>query len=418
MRDGTAHRRIERFHELEWVLNEVIGRVFPLTGNELLRPLDAIGRTVTEDVFAPVDRPPYDASHMDGYAVRSSELRGASRERPVVLKVDGFTGPNERGPPLGPGCARRILTGGYMPEGADAVVPQEEVTVEGGSVSVRRPLRPFEYVDRVGSDLRRGSVVVRAGEVLTPVKGALLETLGVRSVRVMRLPEVGVLSFGSELTDDPVEADAGKVLNTHAPMVVSMLKKLPCRPRYLGLIPDDLDAARAALKTALEKSDMVLTIGGSSVSELDVVPMVLSEVSDFFAQGLKMQPGRVGGAAVVNGRPVIVLPALVHSTVNVLNELGVPVLAHLASAKLDQFFALTVATLSEPVVFHKWIDFVKVVWVSVSRSDGRLTCRPHLSESSVFSSIAFSDGYLTVRPHLERLEAGAEVVVKRPLWML
>ncbi|MEN3047449.1 MAG: molybdopterin molybdotransferase MoeA [Candidatus Caldarchaeales archaeon] len=413
----AAHRRIERFHELDWVLNQVRSRVRPIAETESIRPLAAVRRVLAEDVAAPSDRPPHDMSHMDGYAVRSSDLIGASAERPAVLRVDGFTGPNERGPPLGPGCARRILTGGYLPEGADAVVPQEEVEVEEGRVLVHRPARPFEHVDRRASDVTSGTIVARAGEVLTPVKAALLESLGLRSVRAVRLPEVGVLSFGSELTDDPGEAAEGKVLNTHAPMVVSVLGRLPCRPRYLGLVPDDPVAARSSIAEALRRSDMVLTIGGSSVSELDVVPAVLSEVSEFFVQGLKMQPGRVGGAAVVDGKPVVVLPALIHSTVNVLNELGLPVLAHLASAKPEEFYATKVARLSEPVEFHKWVDFVKVLWVSLSDSEGMPSCRPRLSESSVFSSIAFSDGYVLVGPGVERLEAGAEVLVKRPVWM-
>ncbi|MCX8203220.1 MAG: molybdopterin molybdotransferase MoeA [Nitrososphaeria archaeon] len=413
----SAHRRIERFHDLEWVLAQVRSRVRPISEAERLRPLAAVGRVIAEDVRAPSDRPTHDMSHMDGYAVRSSDLLGASGERPVVLRVDGFTGPNERGPPLGPGCARRILTGGYLPEGADAVIPQEEVVVEEGRVAIHRPVRPFEHVDRKGSDVTSGTLVARAGEVLTPVKAALLESLGVRSIGVVRLPEVGVLSFGSELTDDPDEVASGKVLNTHAPMVVSMLSRLPCRPRYLGLVPDDVEAARSAIAESLRRSDVLLTIGGSSVSELDAVPVVLSEVSEFFVQGLKMQPGRVGGAAVVDGKPVVVLPALIHSTVNVLNELGLPVLAHIASARLEEFYAMTVAALSEPVEFHKWVDFVKVVWVSLSDSGGRPSCKPRSSESSVFSSIAFSNGYILVGPGVERLEAGTEVLVKRPVWI-
>ncbi|MDW8043283.1 MAG: molybdopterin molybdenumtransferase MoeA, partial [Nitrososphaerota archaeon] len=168
----SAHRRIERFHDLEWVLAQVRSRVRPISEAERLRPLAAVGRVIAEDVRAPSDRPTHDMSHMDGYAVRSSDLLGASGERPVVLRVDGFTGPNERGPPLGPGCARRILTGGYLPEGADAVIPQEEVVVEEGRVAIHRPVRPFEHVDRKGSDVTSGTLVARAGEVLTPVKAA------------------------------------------------------------------------------------------------------------------------------------------------------------------------------------------------------------------------------------------------------
>lgn len=305
-----------------------------------------------------------------------------------------------------------------MPEGADAVIPQEEVVIEGDYVLVLRPVKPREHVDRTGSDLKRGATVLTRGEVISPVKAALLESLGVRSVSVMTPPVVGVMSFGSELTDDPEKADEGRVLNTHAPMLVSMLSKLPCRPLYLGLVPDYVDAAMSSLKRALDQADMVLTVGGSSVSELDVVPRALVELSEFFVQGLRLQPGRVGGAAVVRGKPVVVLPALVHSTINVLNELGVPVLTHLASAKLNQFFSLSRAVLSEPISFHKWIDFLKVVWVSVSHHSGQLSCRPHVTESSVFSSVAFSDGYLLIEPDVDRVDAGTEVLIKRPLWML
>ena len=412
------HRAIERFHPVDEVLREVFSRISPIVETERVRPLDAIGRVLAADVFSPVSRPPADASHMDGYAVRSRDTEGASEERPVRLRLDGHVNlPNVSGPPLAPGRARRILTGGLLPEGADAVVPQEEVEVVGEEIALKRPAAPYQYVDRKGSDVVEGMLVARRGEVLRPVKAALLEALGVRRIEVFRRPVVSVLAIGSELTDDPEEAGDGKTLNTHAPMVLSFLSALPCVPRYAGLVPDDLGLVSGALERALSSSDMVLTIGGSSVGDTDVTSLLHGSGNWFFVQGLQLQPGRVGGVAVMNGKPVVMLPALIHSTVNVFNYLAVPILGRLGSFDPEQLVHTTRAVLAEGLRFTKYVDFRKVVWVRLERDGERTLCRPMVSESSAFSTIALSDGYLEVPPFKDVLERGEVVTVRRPSWV-
>jgi molybdopterin biosynthesis enzyme len=413
------HRAIERFHPVEEVLREVFERVSPIGETELVRPLEAVGRVLAVDVVAPAPRPQADMSHMDGYAVRSSDTAGASPERPARLKIDGHLSlPNVAGPPLAPRHARRILTGGLLPEGADAVVPQEEVEVEDGELVVRNPVTPHQYVDRRGSDVKEGQVIAKRGEVLRPVKSALMEALGIGRVEVFRRPAVSVISIGSELTDDPEEATDLKTLNTHAPTVISFLSALPCVPRYAGLLPDEVGEVSRALEMALRASDMVLTIGGSSVGDTDVASILHRSGNWFFAQGLQLQPGRVGGVAVVDGKPVVVLPALIHSTVNVFNYLAVPILGRLGSFDPEQLVYEVKAELAEDLTFTRYVDFRKVVWVRLERDGERTLCHPMPSESSAFSSIAFADGYIEVPPYRERLVRGEVVTVRRPAWVL
>ena len=413
------HGTIESFRPLEDVLKEVFRRVSPIGETESVRPLEAVGRVLASDVVAPVPRPQADMSHMDGYAVRSSDTAGASPERPVKLRIDGHLNlPNVAGPPLGPLQARRILTGGLLPEGADAVVPREKVEEVDGELVVRSPVAPYQYVERRGSDVEEGQVIARKGEVLRPVKAALIGALGVRRIEVFRRPVVSVIAIGSELTDDPEEAIDQKTLNTHAPLVLSFLSALPCVPRYAGLLPDEVGEVSRALGEALRTSDMVVTIGGSSVGETDVTSILHRSGSWFFVQGIRLHPGRVGGVAVIDGKPVVVLPALIHSTVNVFNYLAIPILGHLGSFDPEQLVYEVKAELAEDMTFTKYVDFKKVVWVRLEREGERTLCRPMPIQSSAFSGIAFADGYVEVPPSRDRLSRGEVVTVRRPVWLL
>ncbi|MCS7142795.1 MAG: molybdopterin molybdotransferase MoeA [Aigarchaeota archaeon] len=409
------HRAIRDFIGLDEVLAELTSHVRQVSDFEVIRPRDAVGRLAYSDVVSNVDRPLYDTSHMDGYAVRSSETKSASHERPVTFRVIGWLGPSERRGRISRGEAFRVHTGAYLPEGADAVIPQEDVKVINDGIEVYREIAPFEYVDRRGSDVEVGTCIVRKGERITPVTAALLETLGILEVKVISRPRVGILTFGSELTDDVSLLSEGRfILNTLGPMVRSMVMALGCEPVAYPIVPDDYGEVKGAVMRALERSDCVLTIGGSSVGDIDILSGVFREVSDTYRQGIKLQPGRVGGFALIRGKPLIILPGLIHSTVNVFNYLAAPVLAGLQGIDHRRYLFKWPATLSEPIRVDKWEDFLKVVWVQ--RIDRR-SVKPLLGESSRYASIAHSDGYIEIKPNVKELREGEAVEVITPSWV-
>lgn len=411
-------RAIKNFVDVEEARRAILSRISYSPRVKHLRPVEAVGRVIGDNISAPIDRPPKHVSHMDGYALSSADTRDASPHRPVKLKVEGFIGPAQAGGQLRRGAAARIHTGGYLPEGADSVIPQEEVALDGEYVLVPRPLQPFENVDRRGSDIQRGQLLVERGEVLSAPRAALLESIGVLDVPVLERVRASVISFGDELTDDLEEAREGRVLNTHARMILSMLDSLGLEAVYRGLSPDEPEEARRRVLEALSVSDGLLTIGGSSVGDVDVVASSISGMSELFTQGLKLQPGRVGGFAVVKGKPVIMLPGLIHSTVNVFNYIAAPVFAAMQGMKIERLVITRTAELKEDVRMpEKWIDFVRVAWARLEPSGDRLLAEPLLGESSQMAPIAFADGYFEIPPGRRVLEAGCSIRVLTPLWM-
>jgi molybdenum cofactor synthesis domain-containing protein len=381
------------------------------------RPRDLVGRPLVEDVVSPVDRHPYDMSHVDGFAIRSVDSIPASEKSPIRLRIEGCIKPSSTYKPIEPGKAVKIYTGGYLPPGADAVAPIEEVEVEGSELLIFRRYLPYENVDKKGSDVRKGETLSRSGEILTSTKAALFEALGIMEVRVTDKPIIGVLAFGDELTDDPEKISDGKTLNFSSPVVENMLENLGCISKYYGITPDNVELAKKRIKDASRVCDALITIGGSSVSEIDVASIALREMSDIFVRGLRLQPGRVGGFAVMNGKPIVILPGFIHATINVFNYLAAPLICHIQGIDHQSLIDKFNAQLAQEVSLRKWRGFRRIIWVKLTHHNDELLATPRHGQSSLISLISHSDGYIEAPPDVERLEAQSKVRVSRPAWL-
>ncbi|AEA12272.1 molybdenum cofactor synthesis domain protein [Thermoproteus uzoniensis 768-20] len=272
---------------------------------------EALGRYLARDIIADVDVPPFDRAAFDGYAVRSIDTLGATRTNPVVLKVVGRAGP---GRPfegvVREGEAVEIATGAPLPEGADAVVPYEEAAERGGAVEIYRPVPRYYYVSRRGEDLSKGELVLKAGTRLRPWDLGVLASLGMSRVPIY-LVRAAVISTGDELVEvEEVSGGApppGKVVNSTRFALIGLFREAGADAEYLGLVPDDEEAIRRALERALSGFDIVATTGGASVGGPDATHKAVSSIADFYVRGIAVRPGRPNGAAVVGGKPVIVL---------------------------------------------------------------------------------------------------------------
>ncbi|MGC9119109.1 MAG: gephyrin-like molybdotransferase Glp [Thermoproteus sp.] len=272
---------------------------------------EALGRYLARDIIADVDVPPFDRAAFDGYAVRSIDTLGATRTNPVVLKVVGRAGP---GRPfegaVREGEAVEIATGAPLPEGADAVVPYEEAAERGGAVEIYRPVPRYYYVSRRGEDLSKGELVLKAGTRLRPWDLGVLASLGMSRVPIY-LVRAAVISTGDELVEvEDVSGGApppGKVVNSTRFALIGLFREAGADAEYLGLVPDDEEAIMRALERALSGFDIVATTGGASVGGPDATHRAVSSMADFYVRGIAVRPGRPNGAAVVGGKPVIVL---------------------------------------------------------------------------------------------------------------
>lgn len=404
-------KKITNFTSIDHALERLIQSTTVKPSVEEVITKESYSRVLAEDLYSPKNLPSSDISHMDGYAIKSSDVKEHEK---VKLKVVGFIGPGQRSSrPLYKGEAFRIMTGGALPEGADAVVPQEVVNLEGDYVEVAENVKPGSYVDPAGGDVRVGSLLFKAGHTLRAQDVGLLLALGIRKVKVYSKPKVAVLAIGSELTDVEEQVAKGKVFNSHTWVVTNMTKAAGAEASYIGLVKDDAEEIASVLSTAIKDYDVILTIGGSSVGDVDMVEQSLYKVGKVIdkVHGLKLQPGRVGGFAVVDGVPIIFLPGLIQSTVNVYVFLAYPLIRRLLGKDPVPYSLKIPATMSSSLKFTRWVDFKKVVWVRVSQQVTNNFAEPVVGESSKMSVITRSDGYVVVPEGKDSLHKDEAVTV-------
>jgi len=279
---------------------------FAPTGPERVPPAQAQGRTLAAPVRALEAAPPFDASEMDGYAVRAAEVARASAESPVRLPIAFETHAGDARGALEPGHVSWIATGASLPQGADAVVPREVVLREAGDAAgapgaaiFRAPVvRPGAFVRRAGDDWSAGETLLAPGAHLGPAVLALAASAGAAELTVRRRPTVGLLATGDELREpgrDDAPLPPGAVRESNRIMLGGLATALGAAVTDLGIVRDDLAATTRALDDALLRFDLVLTIGGASVGERDLVRPALA--------ALGCAP-RFMGVAVKPGKPL------------------------------------------------------------------------------------------------------------------
>ncbi|MBI4513086.1 MAG: molybdopterin molybdotransferase MoeA [Gemmatimonadetes bacterium] len=307
-----------RHRQADWISaaeaeRRILERVAPL-GTEEVALLDALGRVLAEDVTSNVAHPGWDNSAMDGYAVRSADIRGASRERPVPLRVveDVPAGafPTR---PVGPGEAIKVMTGSPIPEGADGVTRLELTRpgAEPGTILVVSDADAARNIRQKGEDVQPGQVVARARTRLRPAEIAVLASVGAARVRVYRRPRVGVLSTGDELADFDAfeEVRAGrKIMNSNSYALGALLIEAGCISALLGIARDTRESTLEHLERGLD-CDALITTAGVAVGERDYVKDVLEEMGfrpDFWR--VRIRPGSPLTFGLLRGRPVFALP--------------------------------------------------------------------------------------------------------------
>ncbi|WP_309647649.1 gephyrin-like molybdotransferase Glp [Nocardioides sp.] len=273
--------------------------------------LDALGLVCVDDVTAPLSLPRFDNSAMDGYAVRREDVLGAAEDAPVELPVVGEIGAGRAGPAgIAPGTVAKIMTGAPMPEGADAVVPYE--WSDRGATVVRITQAPAEaqHIRRAGGDVREGDHLISAGTPLGPRHLGLLASVGRPTVRVRPRPVVVILSTGSELRAPGEELGADSIYDGNSYLLAASVARAGGVARRVGIVPDDQDAFLTLLHEQLEGADVVVTSGGVSQGDFDVVKAALRTLGTVWFGGVAMQPGKPQGFGVVGERqvPIFTLP--------------------------------------------------------------------------------------------------------------
>jgi len=282
---------------LDEALASLLAKARPKLPAESVATFDADGRVLAQDIVSALTVPPRDNSSMDGYAVRVADCAAPGAVLQVAQRIPAGT----VGTPLAAGTAARIFTGAQIPEGADAIVMQEDtqpVPQEGTLGAVRIDIVPAagQWIRRAGEDVAAGDVVLRQGERLTPAALGLAASVGFDRLQVARRPRVALLSTGDELVMPgevaPEAMKPGAIYNSNRFFMRALLHRLGCDVTDLGIVPDRREATIEALRGAAETSDLIITTGGVSVGEEDHIKAAVQALGELQLWSLSMKPGK------------------------------------------------------------------------------------------------------------------------------
>lgn len=266
----------------------------------------ALGMVTAAPVAARVDSPPFDNSAMDGFAVRWADVHAATPAAPVTLAITGESrAGTPASAPLSPGGAIRIMTGALMPEGADTVIPVEVTSESPGLVTIREVRAEGAHVRRRGEDARRGDEVIAAGVTLSARHLAAAAAVGAGRVSVFGRPRVGILSTGDELAPLGVDLAPGHIYESNSFLLAGLVTSVGGIPVLLGPVADRVEDVLAALER--DDVDLIITTGGVSVGDYDVVKAALASRGVEFMP-VAMQPGKPQGIGAEGGTPLLCFP--------------------------------------------------------------------------------------------------------------
>ncbi|MDP2994753.1 MAG: molybdopterin-binding protein [Anaerolineales bacterium] len=404
---------------------------------EMIDTTNALGRVTTADVRAPHPLPEFPRSTMDGYAVRARDTFGTSESLPGYLTLVGEV-PMGDAPSfaLTPGACALIHTGGMLPEGADAVVMLEYTQMVGRGdlhgrprvgtspaptheIEISRAVAEGENVLRVGEDVAADQVVLAAGVRLRPAEIGGCMALGIIQLRVVTKPKIGILSSGDEVVPPRQSPRPGQVRDVNSYSLAALVEGAGGEPALYGIVPDDLEALKAAAARALTECEAVVVTAGSSASARDTTAEAIAALGapGVLVHGVNVRPGKPTILAVCDDKAVIGLPGNPVSALVIAGLFVVPVIEKLLGLKVLRPRPSVLAKLTVNVPSQAgredWVAVKLLVngkW-GMGNGEARYLAEPVFGKSNLIFSLAAADGLVRISPDATGLSAGERVEV-------
>ena len=363
-------------------LAQLLAGAKPVSETEDVPTLEATGRILARPQRSTMDVPPMDNSAMDGYAVRTSDLKqnNALRVRQKIMA-------GSVGKPLEPGTAARIFTGAPIPPGADAVVMQEHVRAENDEIAIQKPVKPGEWIRYVGSDVKKGGEILAAGKRLLPQDTGLAASVGIKTLPVLRKVRLGLFFTGDELVMPGEPLPPGRIYNSNRFTLRGLAHVFGCDTRDYGIVPDTLEATREVLRRAAGECDLIVTSGGVSVGDADYVKPAVEAEGKLLMWRIAMKPGRPLAFGTVNKAAFIGLPGNPVSSFVTFLIFVRPFL--LKTQGMSEVMPRSIAARAD----FDWLEpdarreFLRVKW----NAQGGLDLYP-TQDSAVLTSTSWADG--------------------------
>ncbi|QGU94709.1 molybdopterin molybdenumtransferase MoeA [Clostridium bovifaecis] len=379
---------------------------------EEIEILEAEGRLLGEDIHSKLNVPHFRRSTVDGYAVISKDTYGASESLPMFLEVLGEV-------EMGKAANMKITTdkavyvptGGMIPEGADAVVMVEYVEkLDSTNITISRPAVSKENIIDVGDDIRENQKVLSKGVRLRPHDIGVLSSIGVDKVNVFKMPSISIISTGDEVIDPKEELQLGKIKDINTYTLSAMAKEIGLNIVERRVVKDNKELLKNTLKECIEKSDMVMLSGGSSVGTKDITTIVINEMGEpgVFVHGVAMKPGKPTILAKAHNKPLFGLP-------------GQPASAMIAFKVFVEYFIKNIFNLDEyedrfieasmTTNIHSAPGKETYQMVYLEREDGEYKAHPVYGKSGMITLMSKAKGYIKIDEDKEGIKEGEKVRV-------
>jgi putative molybdopterin biosynthesis protein len=376
----------------------------------------ALGRVLAKDIAAPVDVPSFDRSSVDGFAVRCADTVGATDQSPRHLELNQEIISCGHAPLLEvrPGTATVIATGGMIPRGADAVVMVEHTELLGDGaiprIEIRRAAAPGQFIAYAGSDIARGETLLRRLTCISSREVGMLAACGIDTVEVIRKPRVAVLSTGDELIPLGQSPRPGGVYDSNGAIIAAAVSEAGGEAIGYGVFPDEENALEAAMRRALAECDLVILSGGTSKGAGDLSHRIVSRLGKpgILVHGVALKPGKPLCLAVVDGKPLTVLPGFPTSAIFTFHAFVAPVIRALAGLPPETARA-EIATV--PTRIPSELGRKEFVLVSlIDGQDGKVAF-PSAKGSGSVTTFSQSDGFLEIDALANAIDAGTRTSV-------
>lgn len=411
----------EEYQSVEQSFRTLLKNIIINPKNESIHVFQSCGRILLKDIISPQNIPSYNASHMDGFAIKSNETVNATPNHPVILKIvkeSSILGKYKHYS-LDKNQAFKIQTGGYLPSNADAIIPIEMVKESTDSIiKINNPINKGNHVFLAGSDIKKGEKILSRGRFIRSQDMGFLASLNFYKISVLKKPIISIIPTGNELTDDIKENSRKKsnkkIINSNSPILSNLIEQLGGLTLDLGVTSDNPELIKKKMKIALKRSDIILTLGGSSIGKHDKVKSTINSLGNpgILANKVKLDRGRVSGIAAINKKPIIILPGPIQGALNAFFIFVIPLIKLFQDIHDNRINITISATITENwYAREKYKDFKKILYVRVVKSKQGFQAHPISGHTESILSLIKSNGFIIVPESTGVIKLGKKVEV-------
>lgn len=368
--------------------------------------INAIGRVSGEDIYAPMNNPPFDRSPLDGYALLAKDTKGASKDKPKILTViDTVYAGKFSEMELKSDQAIRIMTGAKIPKGADCIIRQEQTNYGEDTVEIYEELREYNNYCFAGEDIKRGDLLIKNGELLTYVHVGVLSSMGITKIKVKTKPRIALIVTGDEVGIPGKPLKEGKIYDSNLHLFYSRLNEFGLMPIFYEIIGDCAEKIGNRICEIADNVDLIITTGGVSVGEKDILHDVLSFIDAkrvFWKVNLK--PGTPAMYSLYKNKPILSLSGNPFAALTTFELLGRPILAKLSGNRNLEIKKVEAVMDDE---FNK--HSVKRRFIRAYFKDGKVSFIQNKHSSGMLASMIGCNCLIDVAKGTKKLQKGDKV---------